>query len=260
MGDCWMEGYFLVMSATESILMNTLSSTFSYEVSATINPLVTAAAPLLTLATQLQEQRHAPDLKTLHTTLCQEIKTFETKTRASGYSSTISLAARYFLCALLDEMIIHTLWGDHHWNAYTLLNTFQHESSSDERFFAILERSSEDAITNIDLLELAYLCLSMGYQGKYRKTSDNAALTTLMDKLYQLIREVRGEFSKCLFITPIVKPIFKPKRWYTRWRLPPLWAVLLVTIVVLFSIYLPYHHRLDHLTAKISASFSEDAS
>ena len=56
----------------------------------------------------------------------------------------------------------------------------------------------EDPELHVDLLELGCLCLSLGYEGKYRGKSKE--LTQFIDKLYDLIRNERGGFSKQLFV------------------------------------------------------------
>src|SRR5438477_9511627 len=81
-----------------------------FDIQCAVNPLVAAAAPLLTIATQLREQQQSPD-SSLHQALCQEIKIFENKARSYSYRSPFVLAARYFLCALIDEVILNTTWG-----------------------------------------------------------------------------------------------------------------------------------------------------
>lgn len=224
----------------------------AFDINTTINALVAAAAPLLTIATQLREQRQPPELILLHSSLCHEIKAFENKARASGYRTPIILAARYFLCALIDEIILTTTWGNHsRWEQHNLLRTFQRESVGDERFFLILERSCEDPKLHMDLLELGYLCLSLGYEGKYRKKpGGQQELGLLIDRLYHLIRDDRGEFSKLLLISSTAKGPAKKSRN----RLPPVWLTLIITLLVLLGIYLPYHIQLDHLAAPVDAT------
>lgn len=240
----------ITSSDRELVSDSVLCHSSAFEVELAINPLVSAAAPLLTLATQLREQRQPPELIILHSALCHEIKVFENKTRAAGYRSPIILAGRYFLCAFIDEIILNTSWGNNsRWQEQNLLQTFQRES--DERFFLILERSCEEAKLHIDLLELGYLCLSFGYEGKYRKKANGQhELNLVLDKIYQLIREERGEFSKQLFISSLHKePIKKSYK-----SLPSIGLILSITILALLGIYLPYHIKLNHLITPMETS------
>ncbi|WP_235378984.1 type IVB secretion system protein IcmH/DotU [Candidatus Coxiella mudrowiae] len=72
------------------------------------------------------------------------------------------------------------------WRQIGLLKTFQGEMWDGERFFVILKRSAEELALHLDLLELGYLCLSLGYQGKYDEKPDGC-----------------GDFSRSFFqVTP----------------------------------------------------------
>ena len=82
-----------------------------FDVSIAINPLAAACAPLLSIATKLRDQDQSPNLPKLYESLSLEIKLFEEKAYSLGYRSPVILAARYFLCALIDEIISCTAWG-----------------------------------------------------------------------------------------------------------------------------------------------------
>ena len=72
-----------------------------------INPLAGCAAPLLTIAYQLTEQTEPlDDTELLITTLLKECKHFYQKANKMGYHVQQILAAQYWLCATLDELII----------------------------------------------------------------------------------------------------------------------------------------------------------
>ena len=167
-----------------------------------INPLISAAAPLFAIASALRNTLAAPDLNQLFQDLCHEVKAFENKLQSHHYRSPIILAARYALCALLDEIIISSNWQDKIiWKNHNLLNVFQRESWGGEKFFVILERSCEDPAIHIDLLELLYVCLSLGFEGKYQGIEKgHLQLTEVMDNLYEIIKQQRGEFSQKLFL------------------------------------------------------------
>lgn len=226
----------------------------AFEIKVATNPLIAASAPLLTIATQLHEQFTTPNLYELHTKLCNEIKAFENKARSLNYRSTVILAARYFLCALIDETILTTTWGENSlWQEKNLLKTFQRETWSGERFFLILERSLEDPKPHLDLLELGYLCLSLGYEGRYRhRTRGHYELGQLIDKIYYLIRDERGEFSKRLLIAPTSKP----KAHKSHHRSLPIWLITSIVIVGLGLSYIPYRIHLNNLSKPITETLA----
>jgi len=217
-----------------------------------LNPLLTACGPLLYTASQLSTQSTTPDLTQLHQSLCQEVSLFENKARVLNYDPTAILAARYLLCALIDEVIITTTWAqESDWQQHNLLKKFQHETMSGKRFFLIIERCCEDPKSHIDLLELAYLCLSLGYEGQYRHQAQGPQeLDQITEKLYELIREQRGELSKRLFVAPPTQTVTQKARLQKTAR----WKVIAVTVVALMVIYVPYHIRLSQLATPVFKS------
>lgn len=221
-----------------------------FTVSRTVNPLVAAAAPLLTLATRLGELNTSPELTKLYEQLCHEVSVFEYKAQSLGYKPQVVIAARYLLCSLIDETIQHSLWGeDSDWKEKNLLNSFQNERDGGERCFHILNRSLEDPILYFDLIELFYLCFSFGLEGKHRGSRNgHDEITEIMDKLYQLIREHRGEPCRKLLIEH--QSINPPKK-VLRWHLPPVWLTVSFGFMILAAIYWPYHTHLQQLSAPV---------
>lgn len=220
-----------------------------FQVNFTVNPLVAAASPLLSLATQLAKSQQTPNFKLLLQSLINEVKALEAKAQEIGYRAPVILAARYLICALIDETILNTDWGKNsRWDQHNLLTHFQKENWGGERFFLLLERSAEEPDIYIDLLELGYICLSLGFQGKYAKTHDYNDLALFIDKLYDTIRHQRGEFSRRLLVA--ADTIKKKKT--TRWFLPPLWLTALITLLILAGIFIPYYISLQNLSKPVN--------
>lgn len=219
-----------------------------FNVNAVVNPLIAAAAPLLSFASRIAQLNTAPDLHQLLDDLHYEITVFENKAFRCGYLSQTILAARYLLCSLLDEQVLLTHWGKHSsWREHNCLLTFQREAWGGERFFLILERASEDPTVYIDLLELGYLCLSLGYIGKYvTHKYQLTELNTFTENLYELTRQHRGEFSRRLLITSKQENSKK-----THWRLPSRWASALGGLAILCCVFLPYYVHLEQYEQQI---------
>ena len=205
-----------------------------YTTSLAINPLVASGSPLFTLVNQLKQMTEAPDINQLYQDLCHEIKAFENKAQNDSYRSNTLLAARYAICTLLDEIITEeTTWGTKsNWQRQALLQAFQREAWGGERFFLILERSCEDATFHIDLLEWLYLCISLGYEGKYRReTQGYKKLQDVADDLYQTIMRQRGDFSRRM-----LSHEKKEQQIEETTRLIPIWLVILISIIIRYNI------------------------
>src|ERR1700719_4605080 len=77
-----------------------------------LNPLVQAASPLLLLMAQVRETLSPMDVAGLRRHVLDEIRRFEEQARSSGVPEKVVLAARYTLCAGLDEAVLSTPWGN----------------------------------------------------------------------------------------------------------------------------------------------------
>ena len=159
-----------------------------------LNPLVQAAIPLLLLAGQLRGAPAAVEVASLRRNVLDEIKRFEDQARASGIRNEIVLAARYALCAALDEAVLSTPWGaQSEWAQHPVLVALHREAWGGEKFFEMLSRISADPARHLDLLELQHLILALGFTGKYQMLERGQdQLTDLQRDLYRKIQDLRG--------------------------------------------------------------------
>ncbi len=158
------------------------------------NILLRAAATSFALVRHVRSLQHHDDVPALRESVIEAVKAFESKARELGASAESAYAGRYALCALIDEMVLGMPWGaDSLWNEQSLLATLHNETRGGEKFFQILSRMSEDPVRNIDLLELLYVSLCLGFRGKYGIVQNGAAqLAEIEHRLYQTIRKQRG--------------------------------------------------------------------
>lgn len=202
-----------VDSVLESTLINPLETVASqplatietycqskaFSANSGVNPLAAAASPLFSLVTKLAKTESYVDINVLQQNLVHEIRAFECGAHTHGYRPDQILIARYAICATLDEIIENTVWGNQNWQVYSLLQCFQGENNGGEAFFLLLEKLSKEPSQHIDLLEFMYLCLSLGFGGKFRHTvAGREELDKVIDDLYQIIRMVRKETSSAL--------------------------------------------------------------
>lgn len=159
------------------------------------NPLTAAAASLLSLAGRLANTANHPDPAGLFRHVAHEIQAFDSSVRGANIAPETVISARYALCTLLDEVVLNTPWGSQStWPQQTLLTLFHKEAWGGEKFFLLLQRVLQQPAANLDLLELMYLCLSMGLQGQYRVRSDGIAqIEAIRSNVYQTLRTHRGE-------------------------------------------------------------------
>ena len=155
-----------------------------------INPLLTAAGPLLALLSQLRATTQHADRAGLQRQLLGLIGEFEERARASGVTRPQVTAARYLLCTFIDEVIASTPWGaDAPSGTRGLLQEFHEDESGATKVFELLDKLSADALTHAPLLELFYVCFALGFEGHYaRKPNGRAELAALAARLLERVR------------------------------------------------------------------------
>ncbi|MDO8375613.1 MAG: DotU family type VI secretion system protein [Aquabacterium sp.] len=165
-----------------------------------LNPLLAAANPLLMLVPRLRHTRQVADTAALRASLVQGVRDFATAAQGQGIAPERVMAARYVLCTMIDEAASDTPWGGAGmWARHSLLAEFYNESSGGEKVFQLMARLAEKPDANLDLLELIYAAISLGFEGRYRVIEGGRAqLEAVRAKLSQLIRQQRGAYPAAL--------------------------------------------------------------
>lgn len=164
------------------------------------NPLVTAAAPILAMVVRVRDLTQHRDVESLRERVIAEMQRFEAATVRAGLSATQIRNAGYALCATVDDVVLATPWGSQSlWAHKSLVSTIQKETWGGERFFDLLDQMAEVPDRHLMELELFYLCLSLGFEGKFRVSQRGySELAKLRDRLYRVIRKQRGEAERDL--------------------------------------------------------------
>lgn len=171
------------------------TSDFTLPTHLSSNPITAHATALLSLVSQLRQTIAHSDSAGLRNRVIQEIKQFEKNLLNQQIAPEQIRAAHYVLCAALDEAVLHTPWGEQSlWRTQSLLVTFHKEAWGGEKFFLILKNAQQNPATHLNLLELLYLCLSLGFKGKYHIQEQGASqLEAVRENVYLLIQRQRGD-------------------------------------------------------------------
>jgi type VI secretion system protein ImpK len=154
-----------------------------------LSPLIEAAAPLLQLLGRLRNTLRQPDPGDLRERAIQQVRAFEQAARDGGVPMDQLRSAHYALCASLDDVVLNTPWGSSGaWAARSMVSTFHQEVRSGERFFQLLDQLKPNPGNFLPVLELMYLCLSLGFQGQYRLSPRGPGeLDRIREDLYTII-------------------------------------------------------------------------
>ncbi len=204
------------------------------------NQLLAISAPLLAAAVRIAGGRNqGPDPELLRRGMVTEVRTFERNALSTGLETKNLRAARYALCATIDDLVLSTPWGAaSSWPMQSLTSIFHSEVTGGDRFFEILEDMQKNLGANTDVVELMYLCISIGFEGRYRvMPRGGAALGELRDGVYRLIRDRRGNFERELAphwrgTEAGYRPLFQRV---------PIWAIGLASVFLAAMIYLGFN-------------------
>ena len=165
-----------------------------------LNPLVALAHRLLLVVSQLRSTRHVADPAALRNALAQSVRDFAAQAASAGFAPERVMAARYVLCTMIDEAAADTPWGGSGlWAQNSLLTMFHNEAWGGEKVFQLMARLAEKPEAIRDLLELIYVGLVLGFEGRYRVIDNGRAqLEAVRDKLAQILRQQRGDHSPAL--------------------------------------------------------------
>lgn len=217
------------------------------------NILLILATPLIGLLINLKNAEPENNKEDLSDLILQIFHYFNQKAQMSGYPSRTILAAQYCLCTALDEVIMNTQWGrENKWKNQSLLSILYKETFGGERFYLILENMLSNPQENIDLLELIYVLLSLGFKGKYY-SQEPLFIEALRNDLFTKISPfLKHEEKKYLmkFSTDLER---KEK------KIPiPLWVIFVLTILAILTIMIIHDygmHRADSPIFNFLAEF-----
>lgn len=198
-----------------------------------IGPLAAAAQPLIDLLGRLATagMTAPPQGEELRERALRAFRQFETDAAAARVSAEQVRAAHYILCASLDDVVLSYNWGQASvWSVQSLVATFHQEVKSGDRFFDVLAGMQKDPGRWKDALEVAYLCLALGFQGRYRLSPRGASeLERIREGLYQLLVQVRTPWEREL--SPHWKGVDAPHRGPRKGV--PAWVAACVAIFAL---------------------------
>ncbi|TDR70273.1 type IVB secretion system protein IcmH/DotU [Paludibacterium purpuratum] len=195
----------------------------------------------------LLKEGHAPgSAAEFNEKLDQFLAQFERHARNLGKTPEAITQSKFAFCALMDEIILSSSFElRDEWERMPLQLRLFGEHLAGESFFNRLEALRLDPNKHLELLEVYYTCLLLGFKGKYLLEGQEK-LDYLKQKLAQEIQQARGG-----------KAEFAPN-----WRLPqrfqayirhelPMWLYIALLAAVGVGIYGTYRLLLSHLGGQL---------
>lgn len=133
------------------------------------NPLISAFSMLLELAPALENPDPPSAVENLRVQLHTQLVQSKDEAVRQGASIVQADAAAWNVAALIDDIVLNTPWGGNStWPRQTLVSTLYGDVDSGSQFFDRLDELKRYPERDPDLLELTFLCLALGFRGKYR--------------------------------------------------------------------------------------------
>ncbi|BCR03014.1 hypothetical protein DESUT3_00830 [Desulfuromonas versatilis] len=162
--------------------------------------------------------------------------------------------AKYALAACIDEAVLSSSWpGRLQWMSRPLQMELFGDHLAGEGFFERLTNLRQGGEANLELLELFYACLQLGFEGIY-KLRGLEQLMALQVDLRAQIEGYRGVVNPTL--SPAGVPLV-PLMTRVR-REVPYWVVTVVTVAVVFFTFLGYSVTVNKLAERSVVSIQTD--
>ncbi|UPG84769.1 type IVB secretion system protein IcmH/DotU [Luteibacter aegosomatis] len=213
------------------------------------NPLIRAAHPLLMLAAALRASRSVDDVAMLWNRTAAELRRFQSRAADAGVDARTMSTARYVLCAAIDEAVLKSAWGPRSpWHRKSLLMAHHGDTYGGDTFFVILDRIGADIERYVDLAELMYACLSLGFGGRHLAESEGALrLGERRDDLRRRIATVRADVPAAM--SPSWQGMARPRRTARRF----VWMGLACALCVLTGMGAYLHRQRADLRSAMGA-------
>lgn len=205
-----------------------------------LDPVCDEASRLLSLADRLGRATGVADVAALKRQCTGLVAEYQRVLARHDVTPDTVDTASYCLCALIDELVLHSEWGQaSDWAASSLLSEFHSQTWAGTHFFERVDQARREG--NCPLLRLQYLCLALGFRGRFRvEERGSEQLEVLRNGLYRDITQ-EGESQGQPFDPDWEKRVFTETNPVHR---IPLWSLGAIAGGILLVVYLGLGHVL----------------
>ena len=163
------------------------------------NSLLRASAELLSMLVSVKRMKCPENMYTFRNGLKNALTELKYKVSKLDYPPSVADKVCFLYAVTLDEQILHSSWGESSgWENQTLVSELFGIKNGGEQFFVVAERALLQPVLLLDLLEVIYMMLKMGFRGRYRSSGQEQ-----FDLLLKRIEEC--VFSQKLNESPIFR-------------------------------------------------------
>lgn len=220
-----------------------------------LNPLVDAASSLLGMVVRVRQLDSVGDVERLYRQVVDEIAAIEIELTEQGYDRATLLAYRYVLCSFIDEAVMGMPWGrQSKWAEHSLLTRFHNETWGGEKVFSILARLQQEPQRYRDMLEFIYLCLCLGFEGRYRVMSHGR------EEYEQIVRALGDQLAglqppaEDSLTQPLKNVVQGRQRSMSRF---PVWGIFALFGISMVAVFLAFSWSLDQQAEQITSLLNQ---
>lgn len=253
------------------------------------NPLLEAARPLLRALADMPKALDHERVEQLRGLLEQEVRAFQKLCDQASIRRDHMLGARYCLCTAIDEAAMQTAWGknsrsnnvDKHgaagsdtarrnataarpasdipdagveWVTRGLATIFHEDRQGGDKAYLLIGRLMSDPQEHLDLLEVIYRILSLGFEGRYRyEAGGHRKHEAVRQRIYNEIMARRG-----------VVPVALSPHWQSdaggrraSFYDFPVWITVALLSIILFGCFGWFKYTLLGRSAELQKQIAE---
>lgn len=208
------------------------------------NPMVRAFAGLLGIAPELERAMPPENPDMLRTRLLESLTYARDGVVSMGVPLTRADQGAWFVGALLDDVAINTPWGGASgWPRQPLVATMYGNVDAGERFFDLAEELLRYPERDPQLLELVFLCLSLGFRGKHRISGavGEAEIARLRSQMARVLHDRENADAP---LAPHWQGVVAEDE--ERKFIVPIWSIGLIAVALITAIYVGFGIRLSN--------------
>ncbi|MCH8034105.1 MAG: DotU family type IV/VI secretion system protein [Bacteroidetes bacterium] len=187
----------------------------------------------LILILQLRSTNDYGEAEVLKTRVYEMFDRFESNARKNGFDNDKTRSAKFALVAFLDETIISSSWVHKEaWLSDPLQIKLFETFNAGEEFFNFLNELRQKTSANKEVLEIYYLCLSLGFKGMYQIHSPEKLRRIIDDLNLELHPETYRDIDS-------ISPNGKPRQNFVQTVRSglPLWVYPLCALIIFVIFY-----------------------
>lgn len=194
--------------------------------------LADAFSDCIALVLRLKEARDLGDEAVLRAKCKALLDDSSSRAKRYGFSSEQVDDAVFAIVAFLDEVVLSADWPNkQQWLTRPLQMELYDRSDAGERFFERLHQLQKNATANASVIEVFFLCLTLGFKGRYRFV-ETASIGRMVSDSYE---SVSDRFPA----PPSLSPNGKPRTTVAKGRAYiPSWVAFAACALICMLVYI----------------------